>query len=94
MRTQEGQWKIAAKRIGVSLASYRENLAGGLLWCCGCKAWHTAEMFSTGTGRRANKSTICKTCQKEKNRRYWAVHANVIKARWRRETRERRERNC
>lgn len=57
MGSAQGAAKAAAARIGVSIDEYATNLAAGMKWCTGCKAWHAINHFpadrSRGDGRRS-----------------------------------------
>lgn len=57
MGSYAGVMKIAAARVGMTLAEYMARLDAGEKWCTGCKAWHPRAVFvvdrSRGDGLRA-----------------------------------------
>lgn len=51
--------KTAAKRRGITVAEYQAKLAGGMLWCTGCKQFHQATEFGRDANRPSGVATYC-----------------------------------
>lgn len=59
-QTKEGAVKIAAKKIGISIAEYKINIQKDLLWCTGCKAWHGKDEFNLDKSRWSGRAQSCR----------------------------------
>lgn len=57
--SQSGAFKAAARRVGLTEAKYRENLARGLKWCYRCKDWHARSFFTIDRHRSDGLSASC-----------------------------------
>jgi 5-methylcytosine-specific restriction endonuclease McrA len=51
--------KIAAARIGISLAEYIGRIASGEKWCTRCKAWHPRSRFGIDRSRGDGLAAKC-----------------------------------
>lgn len=63
-----GAERTAAKRIGVDLATYRQQRAAGLRWCSTCRAWMGAEAFTVDRRRPNAVRCMCKACDAARKR--------------------------
>ena len=54
-----GAIRGAARRLGLSEADYREQLARGLKWCHGCRKWHQRVAFGSDRHRLDGLAAIC-----------------------------------
>jgi hypothetical protein len=55
-----GAAKVAAGRIGISLAEYRTHTDAGRKWCTGCKVWHPREDFAIDRTRGDGLTAVCR----------------------------------
>ncbi len=70
--------RAAATRHGLTLAEYDAKLAGGQLWCTGCKAWHDSSAFYRDA-HWCKESTVA--ARREKRNREWVEFRNWLLAR-------------
>lgn len=63
MGSKLGAMKIAAKKAGVSLPEYLENIADGLKWCYSCREWLSKSQFGKDKHRGDKLAAICSTCR-------------------------------
>ncbi len=59
-----GVKKLAAARIGVSLADYQTMVDAGDKWCTGCKAWHSRSAFNADKSRSDGLAAACPSARK------------------------------
>lgn len=59
MGSRAGVMKVAAKRVGLTLAEYEARLADGQKWCTQCKAWHPLAEFGRDPARTDGYDTRC-----------------------------------
>lgn len=60
MGSAVGVTKVAAARIGVSLAYYEAQVAAGQKWCTGCRQWHVITEFAIDRSRGDNHTKWCR----------------------------------
>jgi uncharacterized protein YlaI len=70
-QTKEGAIKIAAKKIGIPVDEYNNNISNGLKWCSMCKSWVNIDYFSNNSKKLDGKAINCKSCQKKYYKRYY-----------------------
>ena len=61
--TAEGAIKVAAKRVGLSEAEYRERFAAGLKWCIKCRSWKSQDEFCKDASRWDGRASACSACR-------------------------------
>jgi len=63
-----GTQKVAAKRIGISLEAYKQQVKEGFKWCYKCKSWQPQFLFDTDNSRGDKLYPACQTCRRVKVR--------------------------
>lgn len=63
MGSKIGVMKIAAKRIGVTIEEYQQQIEQGLKWCHSCRQWVERNGFHVDNSRGDGLAAICKTCR-------------------------------
>src|SRR4051794_2814847 len=51
MGTHVGVWKVAAKRLGLSVEEYTAKLEAGFKWCMRCRFWKPLGEFGVDNSR-------------------------------------------
>lgn len=59
MGSAAGAEKVAAARLGMSVAEYRAKHAAGSKWCSGCGAWHPTAEFGRDRSRPSGLAPTC-----------------------------------
>ena len=59
MGSATGARKVAARRIGVSLAEYNARTSAGQKWCGSCRRWHPRKAFGVDRSRSDGLTTRC-----------------------------------
>jgi len=81
MGSFEGVQKIAATRLGISLAVYRARLAAGMKHCFSCRQWLSRECFNIDRGRGDQRDARCRSCANARNRStYQPIPASARKS--------------
>ncbi len=62
--TKEGAIKIAAQKIGISVAVYEDQIQCGLKWCYRCKSWKFRDNYSSDRSRGDGLKADCRQCSK------------------------------
>src|SRR5208337_5015918 len=72
-----GARKIAAKKVGITVAQYAAKQAKGMKWCVLCRSWHAVSMFGEDSSRRAG---LVPSCKESKNQRIRARYQKKVRA--------------
>jgi len=67
-QTKEGAFKIAAKKVGISIDEYNSYVSRGLKWCIGCRKWHEKSVFGKDKSRWDGLSAICIESRSKRSR--------------------------
>lgn len=61
MGSRAGALKVAAGRVGVTVAEYRRHVGAGEKWCTACKAWRPRAQFGADRSRGDGLKARCRT---------------------------------
>jgi len=61
---QRTTWRLAAKRIGITLEEYTRNRLAGLRWCYACRRWRAPARFGRDKHRPQKIDGTCIECRK------------------------------
>lgn len=65
MGSKAGVMKVAAKRIGLSIEEYQENIDNGLKYCYACQSWNKKSKHGVDYSRGDGLTATCKPCRKK-----------------------------
>lgn len=68
-RISEQGARIAASKLRLTVAAYREHEAAGEAWCSGCRDWRPRSTFTTNEHRPSGVASHCRACMARLNRR-------------------------
>ena len=69
MGSRLGAMKVAARRIGVPVEEYRDQVVAGFKWCYRCRNWVLRERFACDRSRSDGLKAVCLTCDHVKKRK-------------------------
>ncbi len=73
-----GVQKVAAERIGLSLADYLSYIENGLKWCNSCRMWKSRNTFGQDTHRGDGLDAKCLDCRHVKvHKQHMKYEANA-----------------
>lgn len=81
-QTTEGARKVAARRLGLTLAEYEARQAGGLKHCTKCKDWKSIASFNMDKSRRDGLAAKCRRCNSGSSYPEDMTKSEKIKAAW------------
>lgn len=71
-QTLEGARKVAAAKLGTTLAEYERRLAAGEKFCRLCREWHRREAFGFDRSRGDGLASACRDSKNRDSRRRYS----------------------